>query len=70
MTAAGAPARASAAFRDAGLAAVAAFALALPMVGFRTVESENGLAIQTRFGWVAASAEGDGPPAGRCAVKS
>ncbi|HTY67197.1 MAG TPA: high-affinity branched-chain amino acid ABC transporter permease LivM [Alphaproteobacteria bacterium] len=46
-------ARASVALKEAGLAAIAAFALALPMIGFRTIDSENGLTIETRFGWVA-----------------
>ncbi len=48
-------ARASVALKEAGLAAIAAFALALPLIGFRTVDSENGLTIETRFGWVAAA---------------
>lgn len=39
--------------KDAGLAALVALALAVPMVGFRTVDRIDGLAIETRFGWVA-----------------
>ena len=54
MTGEATPSRAGAALKEAGLAAIAAFALALPLIGFRTIDSENGLTIQTRFGWVAA----------------
>ena len=53
MTGAAVPSRVAAALREAGLAAVAAFALALPLIGFRTVDSENGLTVHTRFDWVA-----------------
>lgn len=48
-----APARASAALREAGLAGIVAFALALPLIGFRTVEQNGVLVVETRFGWVA-----------------
>lgn len=39
--------------KDAGIAAVIAFALALPLIGFRTVDDPAGLGIETRFDWVA-----------------
>jgi branched-chain amino acid transport system permease protein len=41
-----------AAFKEAGVAAVVAFALALPLVGFRTVDSGGTLGLETRFDWV------------------
>ena len=53
MTASAAPARTRAALRDAGLAGIVAFALALPLIGLRTVERDGALAIEPRFGWVA-----------------
>lgn len=40
-------------FKEAVLAAVVAFALALPMVGFQTVDVTGGLDVVTRFDWVA-----------------
>ena len=39
--------------KEALVAGVIAFALALPMVGFRTVYAGGVLGIETRFGWVA-----------------
>jgi branched-chain amino acid transport system permease protein len=39
--------------KDAALAALVALLLAVPMVGFQTVDRTGGLAIETRFGWVA-----------------
>ncbi len=40
--------------RDAALAAAVAFVLALPLVGFETVDlGIHGIGLQTRFGWVA-----------------
>jgi branched-chain amino acid transport system permease protein len=45
--------RARAALREAALAAVVAFLLAVPLVGFETVDfGRNGTGIATRFGWV------------------
>src|ERR1700758_1277222 len=41
------------ALKDAALAAVAAALLALPMLGFRLADSENGLTLETRWSWVA-----------------
>ena len=38
--------------KDAGVAAVVAFALALPLVGFRTVDQGGALGLETRFDWV------------------
>nr|MDQ2694046.1 DUF3382 domain-containing protein [Pseudomonadota bacterium] len=40
--------------KDAALAAVVALALAVPLVGFGTVDRPGGLGIATRFDWVAA----------------
>jgi branched-chain amino acid transport system permease protein len=45
-------ASAGAALKDAFLAALVAFALALPLVGFRTVDANGGLQVETRFLWV------------------
>ena len=42
-----------AALKEAGLAALVALGLAIPLVGFQTVERIDGLGIDTRFGWVA-----------------
>lgn len=42
-----------AALKDAGLAGFVALMLALPLVGFRTVEVGTGLSLETRFDWVA-----------------
>jgi branched-chain amino acid transport system permease protein len=42
-----------AALKDAGVMAVIAFALALPLIGYRTVDDAAGLGIETRFDWVA-----------------
>jgi branched-chain amino acid transport system permease protein len=53
MTAPTASARAGAALREAGLAGVVAFALALPLVGLRTVERNGVLVVEPRFSWVA-----------------
>lgn len=39
--------------KDAGLTAAVAFVLALPLVGFRTVDVTGGLDVVTRFDWVA-----------------
>jgi branched-chain amino acid transport system permease protein len=39
--------------KDAALAAFAAFALALPLVGFETVDEGGVIAVRTRFDWVA-----------------
>jgi branched-chain amino acid transport system permease protein len=39
--------------KEASLAALAAFTLALPLVGFQTVDSGGSLKVQTRFDWVA-----------------
>ncbi|UCH52881.1 MAG: high-affinity branched-chain amino acid ABC transporter permease LivM [Pseudomonadota bacterium] len=39
--------------KDAALTAAVAFALALPLIGFRTVDDPAGLGIETRFDWVA-----------------
>ncbi|HZB92438.1 MAG TPA: DUF3382 domain-containing protein, partial [Stellaceae bacterium] len=39
--------------RDAALAAAVALVLAIPLVGFETVERNSVLAVRTRFGWVA-----------------
>ena len=41
------------ALKDAALAAAAAALLALPMLGFRLADSENGLQLETRWSWVA-----------------
>jgi branched-chain amino acid transport system permease protein len=43
----------SAALKDAGLAGFVALMLAVPLVGFRTIEVGSGLTLQTRFDWVA-----------------
>jgi branched-chain amino acid transport system permease protein len=43
----------AAALKDAGLAGFVALMLAVPLVGFRTVEAGSGLTLQTRFDWVA-----------------
>ena len=40
---------------EAAAAAGVALALALPLIGFRTVETNAALGIETRFGWVAAT---------------
>ena len=40
------------ALRESAVAAVVAFALALPLVGFETVERAGALGIETRFAWV------------------
>jgi branched-chain amino acid transport system permease protein len=40
------------ALKEAFLAALVALALAVPLVGLRTVDSNGGLQIETRFGWV------------------
>ncbi len=42
-----------AALKDAGLAGIAALALALPLAGFQTVEQGGALTLHTRFDWVA-----------------
>lgn len=39
--------------KESLLAALVALALAIPLVGFQTVEINGGLTIHTRFGWVA-----------------
>ncbi len=39
--------------KDAGIAGAVALALALPLIGFRTVDDPAGLGIETRFDWVA-----------------
>jgi branched-chain amino acid transport system permease protein len=46
-------AKPAAALREAGLAGVAALALALPLAGFQTVDQGGVLALRTRFDWVA-----------------
>ena len=43
----------AAAVKDAGLAGLVALLLAVPLVGFRTIEAERGLTLETRFDWVA-----------------
>jgi branched-chain amino acid transport system permease protein len=40
-------------FKEAALAALVAFALALPLVGFKTTDAETGPGFVTRFDWVA-----------------
>jgi branched-chain amino acid transport system permease protein len=45
--------RGAAALKEAAVAAVVAFGLALPLVGFQTVERNGALTVQTRFDWVA-----------------
>jgi branched-chain amino acid transport system permease protein len=47
------PARIVASMRDAALAAAVAFVLAVPLVGFETVDLGQGVGVRTRFGWVA-----------------
>jgi branched-chain amino acid transport system permease protein len=42
------------ALKEAGLAAIVAFALALPLVGFETVDEGGTVAVRTRLDWVAA----------------
>jgi branched-chain amino acid transport system permease protein len=42
-----------AALKDAALAGLVALVLAVPLVGFRTIEAGSALALQTRFDWVA-----------------
>ena len=44
--------------KEAGLAAVVAFALALPLVGFQTVDRGGVLGLNFRFGWVALAVVG------------
>jgi branched-chain amino acid transport system permease protein len=41
------------AFREAGLAAVVALVLAVPMMGVETVQAASGLTLQQRWSWVA-----------------
>ncbi|MBI4183779.1 MAG: high-affinity branched-chain amino acid ABC transporter permease LivM [Proteobacteria bacterium] len=41
--------------KEAGLTALVVFALALPLFGFRTVDSAGGLDVAYRFDWVAAA---------------
>ncbi len=53
MSAGTAPGRAIAALREAVLAGLVAFALALPLIGFRTVDRNGALVLDTRFDWVA-----------------
>ncbi len=43
----------AAALKDAGIAGFVALMLAVPLVGFRTIEGPSGLTLQTRFDWVA-----------------
>ncbi|HZT52386.1 MAG TPA: high-affinity branched-chain amino acid ABC transporter permease LivM [Stellaceae bacterium] len=47
------PARLAASVRDAALAAAVAFVLAVPLVGFETVDLGRGVGVRTRFSWVA-----------------
>src|SRR5271170_6323483 len=53
MKAGGVSSTGAAALREAGLAAIVAAALALPLVGLQTVERNGAVVVQTRFGWVA-----------------
>jgi len=45
--------RTVAALKESGTAALVAFALAFPLIGFQTVEMSGGLTVRTRFDWVA-----------------
>ncbi|MFN4088889.1 MAG: high-affinity branched-chain amino acid ABC transporter permease LivM [Alphaproteobacteria bacterium] len=47
-----------AALKEAGIAAAIALGLAIPLVGFQTVERLGGLTVDTRFGWVAVAVVG------------
>jgi branched-chain amino acid transport system permease protein len=53
MAAAGTAAGWNGRLKEAALAACVAFALALPLVGFETTDTEGGPGFVTRFGWVA-----------------
>ncbi len=53
MIAAAAPSPLPAALKEAAVAAVVALALAIPMVGFYTVDEGGSLVAKTRFDWVA-----------------
>lgn len=45
-------------FKEAGLTALVALVLAIPMVGFRTVSAIGGLGVRTRWDWVAIAVAG------------
>jgi branched-chain amino acid transport system permease protein len=47
------PGQLAAALKDSGLAAFVALALAIPLVGFQTVDQGGALMVVTRFDWVA-----------------
>lgn len=38
--------------KEAGIAALVAFGLAVFMIGFRTVDAQGGLQLETRWSWV------------------
>ena len=52
MVAGGASTKPQQALREAALAALVALALAVPLVGFQTVDANGGLTVVLRFGWV------------------
>ena len=53
MASTASPGRAAAALKEAALAAVVAFALALPLIGIQTLDVNGILTVRTRFDWVA-----------------
>src|SRR5581483_2135181 len=53
MASAGSRSVGAQALKEAGLAAIVAFALALPLVGFETADEGGSVVVRTRFDWVA-----------------